>query len=90
MFVVSLFDPFLVDCIVFYQYSSADSTGKLHDIHGIKGHLWWLFVRRLKCKENSGGCNSYNQSVFDTVFNVFGGFLTVFNECRVCHDKWRD
>ena len=75
MFVVSLFDPFLVDCIVFYQYSSADSTGKLHDIHGIKGHLWWLFVCRLKCKENSFGCDSYNQSVFDRVFNVFGGFF---------------
>ena len=35
IFVVSLFDPFFVDCIVIPQHPSTDSTGKFHDIHGI-------------------------------------------------------
>ena len=35
IFVASLVDPFLVDCISFHQYSSTDPTIKFHDVHDI-------------------------------------------------------
>ena len=47
IFVASLVDPFLVDCIIFHQHSSTDCTGKFHDIHSIQGCLWWFYVCRL-------------------------------------------
>ena len=35
VFVVSLVDPFLVDCIVFDKDTTHYSTSKFHDINGI-------------------------------------------------------
>ena len=40
MFVVSLFDPFFVDCIVFDKDTTYYSTSKFHDIHGNWGIFW--------------------------------------------------
>ena len=39
-FVVSLVDPFFIDCVTFHEYPSTYSTAKFHDIHGIQGYLW--------------------------------------------------
>ena len=35
-FVVSLFDPFFVDCIVLDKDTTHYSTSKFHDMHGIQ------------------------------------------------------
>ena len=44
MFVASLVDPFLVDCIILHQHSSTYSTGKFYDVHGIQRCLWRFYV----------------------------------------------
>ena len=47
VFVLSLIDPFFVDCIIFHRYSSTYSIDKFHDIHSIQRSLWWFYVRCL-------------------------------------------
>ena len=71
IFIASLVDLFLVDCIVFHQHSSTYSTGKFHDIHSTPRCLWQFYVCRLYCEKYSGGCGSYDYSIFNRVFNVF-------------------
>ena len=44
IFVASLIDPFFVDCTIFHQHSSTDSTGKFHDIHSIQRWLLCFYV----------------------------------------------
>ena len=46
-FVVSLIDPFFVDCIIFEKDTTYYSTSKFHDIHGTHRLLWWFYVCRL-------------------------------------------
>ena len=71
IFVASLVDPFLVDCIILHQHPSTDCTSKFHDIYSIQGCLWWFYTYRFQCEKYSGGCGGYDQSIFDRVFNVF-------------------
>ena len=71
IFVVSPVDPSFVECIIFHQHHSTDSTGKFHDIHGIQRCPWQFQFCRLQCEKYSGGCGSYDQSILNGVFNVF-------------------
>ena len=69
--VVSLVDPFFVDCIVLDKDTTHYSTNKFHNIHSIQRCFWPFYVCHLYYVEYScrGGC--YDQSVFDRIFNVF-------------------
>ena len=46
-FVVSLVDPFFIECIVLDKDATHYSTSKFHDIHSIQGCFWWFYVCRL-------------------------------------------
>ena len=41
---VLLVDLFFVDCVIFHQYLSTDSTDKFHDIHSIHECLWCFYA----------------------------------------------
>ena len=44
IFVVSLVDPFFIDCVTFYEHPTTYSTAKFHDIRGIQGYLSRFYV----------------------------------------------
>ena len=70
IFVVSLIDSFVIDCITFHEHPSTYFTAKFHDIDGIQGCLWRFYVYRLQYKKYSSGCGGYDQSILNRALNV--------------------